>query len=74
MRRSHPALFRANLVTERTLAICNANRFVGLALLLTGQSLHRNDALPAVACYALVVALATILYPRLFPARLIKQQ
>lgn len=68
------ALFRANLVTERTLAICNANRFVGLALLLTGQSLHRNDALPAVACYALVVALATILYPRLFPARVVKEQ
>jgi bile acid:Na+ symporter, BASS family len=65
-------LFRADVATERTLAICNANRFVGLALLLTGQSLHRNDALPAVACYALVVALATILYPRFFPAKQVK--
>ncbi|HVN25481.1 MAG TPA: hypothetical protein VMT71_16035 [Syntrophorhabdales bacterium] len=62
-------LVRADEATKRTLAICNANRFVGLALLLTGQSLHRNDALPAVACYALVVVLVTILYPRLFPAK-----
>jgi predicted Na+-dependent transporter len=62
-------LLRADVATERTLAICNANRFVGLALLLTGQSLHRTDALPAVACYALVVALATILYPRFFPTK-----
>ena len=30
-------LVRADEATERTLAICNANRFVGLALLLTGH-------------------------------------
>jgi predicted Na+-dependent transporter len=65
-------LVRADVATGRTLAICNVNRFVGMALLLTGQSLHRNDALPAVACYALVVAFVTILYPRLFPTNQVK--
>ncbi|HEY4959876.1 MAG TPA: hypothetical protein VII29_03360 [Terriglobales bacterium] len=47
-------LLRANVVTDRTLAICNANRHVGLALLLSGQYLHAKAALPAVAAYALV--------------------
>jgi predicted Na+-dependent transporter len=65
-------LSRTDVLTQRTLAICNANRFAGLALLLTDRSLHRSDALPAVACYALVVALATILYPRFFPAKQLK--
>jgi len=47
-------LLRADVVTDRTLAICNANRHVGLALLLSGQYLHAKAALPAVAAYALV--------------------
>ena len=41
-------------LTDRTLAICNANRHVGLALLLTGHFLQAERALPAVAAYALV--------------------
>ncbi len=45
---------RADVVTDRTLAICNANRHVGLALLLSGQYLHAKAALPAVAAYAIV--------------------
>lgn len=45
---------RADFVTDRTLAICNANRHVGLALLLSGQYLHAKAALPAVAAYAIV--------------------
>jgi len=65
-------LSRSDLITKRTLAICNANRFAGLALLLTGRSLHRDDALPAVACYTFVVALATVLYPRFFRTKLLK--
>jgi BASS family bile acid:Na+ symporter len=47
-------LLRADVLTDRTLAICNANRHVGLALLLSGQYLHAKAALPAVAAYALV--------------------
>jgi len=65
-------LAHADVATVRTLAICNANRFVGLALLLAGESLHRTDVVPAVACYALVVAFATLLYPKFFPATLEK--
>lgn len=65
-------LVRADVPTARTLAICNANRFVGLALLLAGESLHRTDVVPAIACYALVIAFATILYPKFFPAPLRK--
>ena len=45
---------QADLLTRRTLAICNANRHVGLALLLSGQYLHMKSALPAVASYALI--------------------
>jgi predicted Na+-dependent transporter len=47
-------LLLADVVTNRTLAICNANRHVGLALLLAGHFLHAQRALPAVAAYALV--------------------
>jgi len=44
-------------LTTRTLAICNANRHIGLALLLSGQYLHAKAALPAVAAYAVVAPL-----------------
>ena len=50
-------LLRADLLTDRTLAICNANRHVGLALLLTGHFLQAERALPAVAAYALIAPL-----------------
>jgi bile acid:Na+ symporter, BASS family len=44
----------ADVLAKRTLSICNANRHVGLALLLSGQYLRWKGALPAVAAYALV--------------------
>jgi BASS family bile acid:Na+ symporter len=47
-------LLRADVLTDRTLAICNANRHVGLALLLAGHFLRAERALPAVAAYALI--------------------
>jgi BASS family bile acid:Na+ symporter len=50
-------LLRADILTDRTLAICNANRHVGLALLLTGHYLRAQKALPAVAAYALIAPL-----------------
>jgi predicted Na+-dependent transporter len=40
--------------SRRTLEICNANRHIGLALLLSGQYLQAKGALPAVAAYALI--------------------
>ncbi|MGH7937787.1 MAG: bile acid:sodium symporter family protein [Bryobacteraceae bacterium] len=50
----------------QTLVICNVNRHVGLALLLSGQYLRTNNhgALPAVACYALVAPLIMGLYAK----------
>jgi bile acid:Na+ symporter, BASS family len=39
---------------RRTLEICNANRHIGLALLLSGKYLQAKGALPAVAAYALI--------------------
>ena len=47
-------LVHADDLTVRTLSICNANRHIGLALLLSGQYLHMKAALPGVAAYALV--------------------
>jgi predicted Na+-dependent transporter len=44
----------ADPVVKRTLAICNANRHVGLAILLSGRYLHAKGALPAIATYAVL--------------------
>jgi predicted Na+-dependent transporter len=49
-------------IVRKTFAISNANRHVGLALLLSGQYLHATRALPAIACYALVAPLVMIAY------------
>lgn len=48
-----------------TLALSNTNRHVGLALLLSQRYLHHKDALPAVACYAIVAAILMTLMARL---------
>ncbi|MGD0931337.1 MAG: hypothetical protein ABR902_11860 [Candidatus Korobacteraceae bacterium] len=62
-------LMSTDRIAVRTLAVSNANRHVGLALLLSGQYIHSRDALPTVACYAIVVALLMVLAPRLFPQK-----
>jgi bile acid:Na+ symporter, BASS family len=41
-------------LVKHTLAICNANRHVGLAVLLSGQYLRAKGALPAIAAYAVI--------------------
>ena len=41
-------------LVKHTLAICNANRHVGLAILLSGQYLRAKGALPAIAAYAVI--------------------
>jgi predicted Na+-dependent transporter len=43
-----------DLSARRTLEICNANRHIGLALLLSGRYLQVKGALPAVAAYAVI--------------------
>jgi predicted Na+-dependent transporter len=49
---------------KKTFAICNANRHVGLALLLTGQYVRARDALPTIACYALIAPFIMFVYVR----------
>jgi predicted Na+-dependent transporter len=46
-----------DVLSRRTLSICNANRHVGLAVLLSGRYLQVKGALPAVAAYALMAPL-----------------
>ncbi len=62
-------LMRTDRIGVRTLAVSNANRHVGLALLLSGQYMHNRFALPTVACYAIVVALLMMIAPKIFRQR-----
>ena len=50
-----------------TLSICNANRHVGLALLLSGQHIHDQRPIPAIAAYALAAMVVMGLYAKLAP-------
>ncbi len=54
-------------VVRHTFAICNANRHVGLALLLTGQYVQTQNALPTVVCYALMAPLIMFAYVKVYP-------
>ena len=63
-----PWFMRTEKVRNRTLSICNANRHVGLALLLSGHYLHSKNSLPTVACYALIVPLVLWIYGKRFGA------
>ncbi len=62
-------LLRVDPVTVRTLAVSNANRHVGLALLLSGRYMKAKFALPTIACYALSLALMMVIAPRIFRTR-----
>jgi multisubunit Na+/H+ antiporter MnhF subunit len=64
-----PLLLRADAEVNKTLALCNANRHVGLALLLTGDYLRSGNALPAIACYALVGPLTMVVFARMVRRR-----
>ncbi len=59
-------LVRLDAVTVRTLSVCNANRHVGLALLLSGRYMHARFALPVIGCYALSLAVMMMLASRIF--------
>ena len=49
----------------QTLSVCNANRHVGLALLLSGQNIHDQRLVPAIAAYALAAMVVMGLYAKL---------
>lgn len=53
-----------NALVQQTFTICNANRHVGLALLLSNQYVHSRNALPAVVCYALIVPFIVLVYAK----------
>ena len=59
-------LVRADAITVRTFSVSNANRHVGLALLLMGRFKRTHDALPVIACYAILVAVFLMVAPRIF--------
>jgi predicted Na+-dependent transporter len=59
-------LVKGDPVMVRTFAVSNANRHVGLALLISGRFMHSREALPVVASYAVAVALLMIIAPRIF--------
>lgn len=56
-------LFRAaDEAAKDTFGLCNVNRHVGLAMLISGQYLHAREAVPTLACYALIVPVVIIVY------------
>ena len=59
-------LVKGDPVMVRTFAVSNANRHVGLALLISGRFMHSREALPVVASYAVAVALLMIVAPWIF--------
>jgi len=62
-------LVPAEAETQKTLALCNANRHIGLALLLAGDFARARNAVPAIACYALVGPLVMLAYARIVRRR-----
>ena len=58
------AITGGTVMTE-TLVVCNVNRHVGLALLLSGTYFRNQKALPAIAAYALAAQLMIWLYAKL---------
>ena len=60
------ALLRAGgNVISQTLVVCNVNRHVGLALLLSGTHFSNQKVLPAIAAYAIAAQLMIWLYAKL---------
>ncbi len=62
-------LVQAEPQTRQTLALCNTNRHIGLALLLAGDFVHARNALPAIACYAIVGPLSMLVYAKIVRRR-----
>jgi BASS family bile acid:Na+ symporter len=64
-----PLLLRAPGETNKTLALCNANRHIGLALLLAGNFVKARHAVPAIVCYALVAPVVMLVFARIVRRR-----
>jgi len=59
------AIHIGRTVMSETLVVCNVNRHVGLALLLSGTYFRNQKALPAIAAYALAAQFMIWLYAKL---------
>jgi BASS family bile acid:Na+ symporter len=59
------AIVAGGTVVTETLVVCNVNRHVGLALLLSGTYFRNQKALPAIAAYALAAQFMIWLYAKL---------
>jgi len=59
------AILTPATVVTKTLVVCNVNRHVGLALLLSGTYFRNEKALPAIAAYALTAQFMIWLYAKL---------
>jgi BASS family bile acid:Na+ symporter len=59
------AILSPATVVTKTLVVCNVNRHVGLALLLSGTYFRNQKALPAIAAYALAAQFMIWLYAKL---------
>jgi bile acid:Na+ symporter, BASS family len=59
------AILTPATVMTKTLVVCNVNRHVGLALLLSGTYFRSQKALPAIAAYALTAQFMIWLYSKL---------
>ena len=64
------AILTPATVNTKTLVVCNVNRHVGLALLLSGTYFGNQKALPSIAAYAFVAQLMIWLYAKLSIVRL----
>jgi bile acid:Na+ symporter, BASS family len=62
-------LVRTDVETVKTLALCNANRYVGLALLISREYTRSRHAVPAIACYALIAPVIMVIYARIVRRR-----
>jgi predicted Na+-dependent transporter len=56
-------------IVAETFAISNANRHVGLALLLSEEYTRGTQAVPPIACYALLAPIIMIVFARLYRRR-----
>ena len=59
------AILTGGTVMTETLVVCNVNRHVGLALLLSGVYFRNQKALPVIAAYALAAQFMIWLYSKL---------
>jgi len=53
-------------IAKLTFGICNANRHVGLALLIAGDYLHFTNSFYVIACYALIAPFVIFGYAKLY--------